>query len=50
VAIFEQALGPEAPDVGASLNNLAELYRTQGRYAEAEPFPRADRNRHCIYR
>ena len=25
------------PDVAISLNNLAELYRTQGRYAEAEP-------------
>ncbi len=23
--------------MAASLNNLAELYRTQGRYAEAEP-------------
>jgi tetratricopeptide (TPR) repeat protein len=25
------------PDVAQSLNNLAELYRSQGRYPEAEP-------------
>ncbi len=31
------ALGPDHPDVAASLNNLAELYRAQGKYAEAEP-------------
>ena len=30
-------LGPEHPDVAQSLNNLAGLYHTQGRYAEAEP-------------
>ncbi len=30
-------LGPEHPDVATSLNNLAELYRATGRYAEAEP-------------
>ena len=35
--IAEKALGPDHPDVGTSLNNLAELYRDQGRYAEAEP-------------
>src|SRR5262245_24479661 len=40
LAIREKALGPEHPDVGASLNNLAELYRVQGRYAEAEPLQR----------
>jgi len=33
----EKALGPEHPDVAQSLNNLAELYRSQGRYAQAEP-------------
>jgi tetratricopeptide (TPR) repeat protein len=37
VAIREKALGFEHPDVAASLNNLAELYRVQGSYAEAEP-------------
>ena len=37
LAIREKALGPDHPDVGDSLNNLAELYRAQGRYAEAEP-------------
>ena len=33
----EKALGPDHPDVANSLNNLAELYHTQGRYADAEP-------------
>ncbi|MBT1570101.1 tetratricopeptide repeat protein, partial [Klebsiella pneumoniae] len=31
------ALGPDHPDVATSLNNLAELYRSQGQYAQAEP-------------
>ncbi len=30
-------LGPEHPDVAIILNNLAVLYRAQGKYAEAEP-------------
>jgi CHAT domain-containing protein len=30
-------LGPDHPDGGAALNNLAGLYESQGRYAEAEP-------------
>ncbi len=34
---MEKALGPEHPDVGTSLNNLAELYRAQGKYPDAEP-------------
>jgi tetratricopeptide (TPR) repeat protein len=29
--------GPDHPDTAMSLNNLAELYRSQGRYDEAEP-------------
>jgi tetratricopeptide (TPR) repeat protein len=33
----EKALGPEHPDVGTPLNNLAGVYEDQGRYAEAEP-------------
>ncbi len=37
LAIFEKALGPDHPDVAASLNNLAEVYRAQGKYAAAEP-------------
>jgi tetratricopeptide (TPR) repeat protein len=37
MAIREKALGPDHPDVAASLNNLAELYRAQGQYAQAEP-------------
>jgi hypothetical protein len=35
--IKEKALGEEHPSVAASLNNLAALYYTQGRYTEAEP-------------
>jgi tetratricopeptide (TPR) repeat protein len=37
VEIDEAALGPNHPEVAIDLNNLAELYRTQGKYAEAEP-------------
>jgi CHAT domain-containing protein len=37
LAISEKALGPEHPDVASSLNNLANLYRVQGKYGEAEP-------------
>lgn len=33
-------MGPEDSDVAGSLNNLAELYRVQGRYADAEPLYR----------
>ena len=37
LALREQALGPEHPDVATSLNNLAVLYHAQGQYAKAEP-------------
>ena len=37
LAISEKALGPEHPEVATALNNLAVIYRAQGRYAEAEP-------------
>ena len=37
LAISEKALGPDHPDVGISLNNLALLYQAEGRLAEAEP-------------
>ncbi|OFW11587.1 MAG: hypothetical protein A3H27_13200 [Acidobacteria bacterium RIFCSPLOWO2_02_FULL_59_13] len=37
MAIWEKALGPEHPNVGQSLNNLAGLYAAQGKYADAEP-------------
>jgi tetratricopeptide (TPR) repeat protein len=37
LAIREKEFGPEHPAVTTSLNNLAELYRSQGRHAEAEP-------------
>ena len=40
LAIAEKALGPEHPHVATSLNNLAELYRAQGKYAQAEPLYR----------
>ena len=36
LAISEKALGPEHPDVAKSLNNLAELFRAQGRNEGAE--------------
>ena len=29
--------GPDHPNVAKSLNNLAEVYRAEGRYADAEP-------------
>jgi CHAT domain-containing protein/tetratricopeptide (TPR) repeat protein len=37
LAIREKALGPDHPDVAASLNNLALLYDQQGRSVDAEP-------------
>jgi tetratricopeptide (TPR) repeat protein len=37
LTIREKALGPNHPDVAASLKNLAELYEAQGHYADAEP-------------
>ena len=36
-AIWEQALGPDHPDVAAALTSLALLYESQKRYGEAEP-------------
>ena len=36
LAIWEKARGSDHPDVGASLNNLAVLYRNQGKYAQAQ--------------
>jgi tetratricopeptide (TPR) repeat protein len=36
LTMCEKAFGPDHPDVATSLNNLAELYRVQGRYADAE--------------
>ncbi len=37
LAIDEKALGPEHPYVATDLNNLAGLYKDQGKYVEAEP-------------
>lgn len=37
LTIREQKLGATHPSTARSLNNLAELYRAQGKYAEAEP-------------
>ena len=34
---MEKQLGENHPDVATSLNNLAGLYESQGKYAEAEP-------------
>ena len=36
LSIRQQQLGDDHPDVAASLNNLAGLYQSQGRYSEAE--------------
>jgi Tfp pilus assembly protein PilF len=36
LANLEETLGSEHPDVATSLNNLATLYKSQGRYTEAE--------------
>ena len=33
-------MGPEHPDVALSLNNLAGLYKTQGKHSQAEPLYR----------
>jgi len=42
LAISEKALGPDHPDVAATLTIVAGLYQAQGRIAEAEPlFKRA---------
>ncbi len=32
-----EGFGPQDPRLATTLNNLAELYRAQGKYAEAEP-------------
>jgi tetratricopeptide (TPR) repeat protein len=37
LALYEQVVGPDHPDIALSLNNLAMLYRAQGRYGAAEP-------------
>lgn len=37
LAIVEKAFGPDHPDVGGRLNNLAVLLMNQGHFAEAEP-------------
>jgi len=37
LAICEQLLGAEHPDIVLALNNLAELYQRQGKYEPAEP-------------
>ena len=35
--MLEKTIGPEHPEFAKGLNNLAVLYRVQGRYADAEP-------------
>ncbi len=37
VELGKREFGPDHPNTGAFLNNLAVLYQAQGRYAEAEP-------------
>jgi len=36
LTISEKTVGPDHPYVGAPLNNLANLYKMEGRYSEAE--------------
>ncbi len=36
IAIGEQKLGPDHPDLASRLNNLGLLYYNQGKYTEAE--------------
>ena len=38
--MYQKLLGQEHPDVALSLNNLAGLYYSQGRYSETEPLLR----------
>ncbi|SFK23149.1 Tetratricopeptide repeat-containing protein, partial [Desulfomicrobium apsheronum] len=38
LAILEEALGPDHPDVARSLYHLGLLYKTQRDYSQAEPF------------
>ncbi|MFB3131729.1 MAG: tetratricopeptide repeat protein, partial [Rhodothermales bacterium] len=40
LTIFEQVLGPDHPNTVKSLNNLAGLLDSQGKYDEAEPLYR----------
>jgi tetratricopeptide (TPR) repeat protein len=40
LAIDEQSLGPDHPDVAIDLNNLAQLLQATNRLAEAEPLMR----------
>jgi len=35
--VAENTFGPDHPNVATSLNNLAVLYKAQGKYAQAEP-------------
>ncbi len=37
LSITEKFHGPDHPDVADTLGNLANLYRQQGKYEEAEP-------------
>ena len=37
LSIRRRVLGVDHPDLADSLNNLANLYRAQGRYSKAEP-------------
>jgi tetratricopeptide (TPR) repeat protein len=37
LAIREKMLGPDHPHTAQSLNNLALLYHSQGKYEQAEP-------------
>jgi tetratricopeptide (TPR) repeat protein len=40
LAIWENSLGPDHPNVASALNNLARLLKATNRFAEAEPLMR----------
>ena len=50
LAIKERALGPNHPDVAASLENMATLYRKTGRNKEAEAVEKRVAAIHAIKR
>ena len=50
LAIYESALGPRAPAVATSLNNIASALRSAGEYGESlDPYTRALELREAVY-
>jgi Tetratricopeptide repeat len=48
LTLAEWTFGPEHPNVGTTLNNLAELYRVQGHIPMCDCPARAPNNRHTL--